>query len=113
MLYRGEKNPRTKTTTERSSMNAPAVLAIPSTIQQVAADHAVSVESVSTMWSAYAPHFERFNELRDGSKGVVQALGNSFGSLQQPPFIALDGDDRSGSVSGGPSLGILPFTICR
>ncbi|MCD9141361.1 TerD family protein [Streptomyces albireticuli] len=43
-------------------------------------------------------------ELRDGSKGVVQALGNSFGSLHQPPFIHLDGDDRTGSVASGENL---------
>ena len=36
-------------------------------------------------------------ELEGGYKGCVQALGNAFGSLQQPPFIALDGDDRSGA----------------
>ena len=33
-------------------------------------------------------------ELEDGTKGCVQALGNTFGSLTQPPYIALDGDDR-------------------
>ncbi|MGW4567131.1 TerD domain-containing protein, partial [Streptomyces sp. NPDC004561] len=33
-------------------------------------------------------------ELTDGRKGVVQALGNSFGSLHRPPYIHLDGDDR-------------------
>jgi tellurite resistance protein TerA len=43
-------------------------------------------------------------ELADGSKGVVQALGNSFGSLQGHPFIALDGDDRSGNVAGGENM---------
>ncbi|ARZ66263.1 TerD domain-containing protein [Streptomyces sp. HU2014] len=43
-------------------------------------------------------------ELRDGSKGVIQALGNSFGSLHQPPFIHLDGDDRTGSVASGENL---------
>ncbi|MGZ8177271.1 TerD family protein [Williamsia sp. SKLECPSW1] len=43
-------------------------------------------------------------ELSDGSKGVVQALGNSFGSLGAPPWILLDGDDRSGTVSGGENL---------
>ncbi|MFD0385001.1 TerD family protein [Streptomyces stramineus] len=43
-------------------------------------------------------------ELRDGSKGVVQALGNSFGSLHQPPFIHLDGDDRTGAVASGENL---------
>ncbi|MFD3651818.1 TerD family protein [Streptomyces sp. NPDC058620] len=43
-------------------------------------------------------------ELTDGSKGVVQALGNSFGSLSRPPFIHLDGDDRSGALSTGENL---------
>ncbi|MDT0568202.1 TerD family protein [Streptomyces sp. DSM 3412] len=43
-------------------------------------------------------------ELSDGSKGVVQALGNAFGSLHQPPFIHLDGDDRTGAVSSGENL---------
>ncbi|MEU3731837.1 TerD family protein [Streptomyces sp. NPDC033538] len=43
-------------------------------------------------------------ELTDGSKGVVQALGNAFGSLRQPPFIHLDGDDRTGAVSSGENL---------
>ncbi|QRI77106.1 MULTISPECIES: tellurium resistance protein [Rhodococcus] len=45
-------------------------------------------------------------ELADGSKGVVQALGNSFGALEKPPFIALDGDDRTGAVSGGETMRI-------
>lgn len=45
-------------------------------------------------------------ELKDGRKGVVQALGNAFGSLQQPPYIALDGDDRTGSVTTGENLRI-------
>ncbi|MFI1393760.1 TerD family protein [Streptomyces sp. NPDC020681] len=39
-------------------------------------------------------------ELTDGQKGVVQALGNAFGSLNQPPYIHLDGDDRTGGTSG-------------
>ncbi|MEU9225559.1 TerD family protein [Streptomyces massasporeus] len=43
-------------------------------------------------------------ELDDGSKGVVQALGNSFGALHQPPYIHLDGDDRTGAVSTGENL---------
>ncbi|MBY8880604.1 TerD family protein [Actinacidiphila acidipaludis] len=37
-------------------------------------------------------------ELDDGSKGVVQALGNSFGALDRPPYILLDGDDRAGGT---------------
>ncbi|MEU6102728.1 TerD family protein [Streptomyces flaveolus] len=45
-------------------------------------------------------------ELSDGSKGVVQALGNAFGSLHQPPFIHLDGDDRTGAVTTGENLSI-------
>ncbi|MER2221461.1 MAG: tellurium resistance protein, partial [Rhodococcus sp. (in: high G+C Gram-positive bacteria)] len=43
-------------------------------------------------------------ELADGSKGVVQALGNSFGSLTSPPYISLDGDDRSGANTGGENM---------
>lgn len=45
-------------------------------------------------------------ELADGRKGVVQALGNAFGSLDAPPWIALDGDDRSGTSAGGENLRI-------
>ncbi|MXM66556.1 Tellurium resistance [Streptomyces sp. HUCO-GS316] len=43
-------------------------------------------------------------ELADGRKGVVQALGNAFGALHQPPYIHLDGDDRTGAVSSGENL---------
>ncbi len=43
-------------------------------------------------------------ELADGSKGVVQALGNAFGALNQPPFILLDGDDRTGAMASGENL---------
>ncbi|WP_030610767.1 TerD family protein [Streptomyces sclerotialus] len=43
-------------------------------------------------------------ELTDGSKGVVQALGNAFGSLHAPPYIHLDGDDRTGAVASGENL---------
>lgn len=45
-------------------------------------------------------------ELADGSKGVIQALGNSFGAVDRAPYIALDGDDRSGSVTGGENMHI-------
>lgn len=46
-------------------------------------------------------------EFADGTKGVVQALGNSFrarprGSSQD--LIWLDGDDRSGTNTGGENL---------
>ncbi|OSZ56152.1 Tellurium resistance [Streptomyces pharetrae CZA14] len=43
-------------------------------------------------------------ELADGSKGVVQALGNAFGALHRPPYIHLDGDDRTGAVATGENL---------
>lgn len=45
-------------------------------------------------------------ELNDGRKGAVQALGNAFGSLVNPPYIALDGDDRTGDSVGGENLRI-------
>lgn len=43
-------------------------------------------------------------ELTNGRKGVVQALGNAFGSLDEEPYVFLDGDDRSGAVSAGENL---------
>ncbi len=43
-------------------------------------------------------------ELADGRKGVVQALGNAFGSLHRPPYIHLDGDDRTGAAESGENL---------
>jgi tellurite resistance protein TerA len=45
-------------------------------------------------------------ELADGQKGVIQALGNAFGSEQDAPYIALDGDDRSGASTGGENMRI-------
>lgn len=45
-------------------------------------------------------------ELKNGRKGTVQALGNQFGSLNQAPFISLDGDDRTGAVATGENLRI-------
>jgi tellurite resistance protein TerA len=43
-------------------------------------------------------------ELADGRKGVVQALGNAFGSLDRAPYVQLDGDDRTGG--GGENMTI-------
>jgi tellurite resistance protein TerA len=43
-------------------------------------------------------------ELADGRKGVVQSLGNAYGSLQRPPYIHLDGDDRTGASASGENL---------
>ncbi|CAM5615297.1 Tellurium resistance OS=Streptomyces alboniger OX=132473 GN=CP975_03965 PE=3 SV=1 [Streptomyces alboniger] len=45
-------------------------------------------------------------ELADGRKGVVQALGNAFGALNQPPYMLLDGDDRTGALAAGENLTI-------
>jgi len=44
--------------------------------------------------------------MQDGSKGVVQALGDAFGRLNDAPYIQLMGDDRTGSVSDGEWLHI-------
>ncbi|MFI5556295.1 TerD family protein [Streptomyces sp. NPDC051738] len=43
-------------------------------------------------------------ELTDGSKGVIQSLGNAYGALHRPPYIHLDGDDRTGAMAGGENL---------
>lgn len=43
-------------------------------------------------------------ELSDGTKGGVQALGNRFGQLNQPPYIELMGDDRTGQSADGENL---------
>jgi tellurite resistance protein TerA len=43
-------------------------------------------------------------ELTDGRKGVVQALGNTFGAFDRPPYVMLDQDDRSGAAAGGENL---------
>ncbi|CAM3791428.1 TerD family protein [Rahnella bruchi] len=45
-----------------------------------------------------------FVELQDGTKGVVQALGNTFGRLNSEPFVELQGDDRTGQVADGEWL---------
>ena len=45
-------------------------------------------------------------ELKNGRKGTVQALGNAFGHLDQEPWMALDGDDRTGASAAGENLRI-------
>ncbi|MER5863911.1 TerD family protein [Kitasatospora sp. NPDC002040] len=45
-------------------------------------------------------------QLRDGSAGIVQAVGQRFGSLHEAPFIQLANDDRTGSVTTGEDLWI-------
>jgi tellurite resistance protein TerA len=44
-------------------------------------------------------------EFSDGTKGVVQALGNAFQApYRGAPIIRLDGDDRSGSNAAGENM---------
>ena len=43
-------------------------------------------------------------ELKDGRKGAIQALGNSFGSYDIAPYIVLDGDDRTGANANGENI---------
>lgn len=43
-------------------------------------------------------------ELKNGDKGVIQALGNTFGSFNFDPWIELSGDDRTGAVSAGETI---------
>ncbi len=45
-------------------------------------------------------------ELKNGQKGCVQALGNTFGDLKYEPYIQLDHDDRTGSSIGGENIRI-------
>lgn len=45
-------------------------------------------------------------EMADGTKGVIQALGRMFGAYSDPPYIQLDGDDRTGDVSRGETMRI-------
>lgn len=43
-------------------------------------------------------------ELKSGRRGIVQALGNAFGSYETPPFIYLAGDDRTGHANHGEDV---------
>ncbi|MEX2971564.1 TerD family protein [Streptomyces sp. C184] len=45
-------------------------------------------------------------ELTDGAAGVIHPLGDNFGALHAPPYIQLDGDDRTGAVTAGENLTI-------
>jgi len=47
-------------------------------------------------------------EFADGTKGVVQALGNAFVAADGTgkPLVRLDGDDRTGAVAGGENLSV-------
>jgi tellurite resistance protein TerA len=54
-------------------------------------------------------------EFSDGTKGVVQALGNAFRAADRSGrvLIALDGDDRSGTATGGENLSVDLSEVAR
>lgn len=39
-------------------------------------------------------------ELKDGTRGSIQAFGEKFGSFNNAPYIALSGDERTGDKEG-------------
>lgn len=43
-------------------------------------------------------------EMADGRPGLVQALGNAWGDYERRPYIKLEGDDRTGAVTGGENI---------
>jgi tellurite resistance protein TerA len=45
-------------------------------------------------------------QLTDNRKGIVHPINNNFGSFDQPPYILLDRDDRTGAVAEGENLTI-------
>ena len=45
-------------------------------------------------------------ELKTGLRGCIQALGRDLGSLDYPPYIALDGDDRTTDTRNTENLRI-------
>ena len=44
--------------------------------------------------------------LKNGHQGIVQALGNAFGSFDNVPYLELSGDDRTGDVLSGETIRI-------
>ncbi|MEU9304594.1 TerD family protein [Streptomyces sp. NPDC048269] len=43
-------------------------------------------------------------ELQNGLRGIVHPINNQFGSFDQPPYIRLDQDDRTGGSETGENL---------
>ncbi|MGW0363752.1 TerD family protein [Streptomyces sp. NPDC002990] len=43
-------------------------------------------------------------ELQNGATGIVHPINNQFGSFDQPPYIRLDQDDRTGASEAGENL---------
>lgn len=43
-------------------------------------------------------------ELRNGATGIVHPINNQFGTFDQPPYVQLDQDDRTGTSDAGENL---------
>ncbi|MFI7361495.1 TerD family protein [Streptomyces sp. NPDC050149] len=43
-------------------------------------------------------------ELQNGATGIVHPINNQFGSFDQPPYVQLDQDDRTGTSDTGENL---------
>ncbi|MFD8686590.1 TerD family protein [Streptomyces sp. NPDC059651] len=43
-------------------------------------------------------------ELQNGAMGIVHPINNQFGSFDQPPYVQLDQDDRTGTSEAGENL---------
>ena len=39
-------------------------------------------------------------EMQDGTRGAIQAFGEKFGDFDNPPFMQLSGDERTGDADG-------------
>lgn len=39
-------------------------------------------------------------EMQDGTRGSIQAFGEKFGSYNNPPYVSLSGDERTGDAEG-------------
>ena len=39
-------------------------------------------------------------ELKNGQRGAIQAFGGLMGSYNEPPFLSLSGDERTGNAEG-------------
>lgn len=39
-------------------------------------------------------------EMQDGTRGALQAFGEKFGNLNEPPYMRLSGDERTGNKTG-------------
>ena len=39
-------------------------------------------------------------ELKDGTRGSIQAFGEKFGDFNEPPYMSLSGDERTGDAEG-------------